>query len=601
MARDKIEIEVLAKGVKKAQKDVDGLKKSIDKTGQTTEAAGESMVSTFAAVAAGAFAAFQTIKKGLDLANEFARFQQGAKAMESQFGVSANKIIQSLGAVAKGTISNADLIESANRAMALNVTKDVGEMAKLLEVARVRGQAMGLDTNQAFSDLVTGIGRGSPLILDNLGIITKGWADEAKAAGGAMDAQFILNKVLADGADILKKTGDVALTNAERFQQWTAQAENAKLVIGKELLPLIFEVEAGFKKFSKSVLGDDVSGMSAIVRVTRTLVAGLKIVALQFTTVGKIAVITLTPLIKLIQTLASAKDAFDKLRDGGKGAFEAIKEIGKGFAEETIDSLKKQLKGIGDEYAGTFDSIKNIFGDIDALLEESEIKRQQREQQQIADKTLLQQTLEQIEAESQKRLEGIRKNALAKGLIDEWEFTALTLKEIDKRSKARERAGKAIATIYTTAFDKSIAAVTDFNKSAKEKMVDLFRTVIETIAREIIARGTALIAASVFPPNPAGFVAGSGMIAAGATVRSIGSQAKFRQGTDFSPGGTALVGEAGPELVRLPQGSQVTPNNTVNNESIDNSVYNINVQPVNYADFVNELQMTHGVNAFEGG
>ncbi|OYU91870.1 MAG: hypothetical protein CFE29_03200 [Bradyrhizobiaceae bacterium PARB1] len=35
----------------------------------------------------------------------------------------------------------------------------------------------------------------------------------------------------------------------------------------------------------------------------------------------------------------------------------------------------------------------------------------------------------------------------------------------------------------------------------------------------------------------------------------------FADGTDFAPGGIALVGERGPELVNLPRGSQVVPNN----------------------------------------
>lgn len=33
----------------------------------------------------------------------------------------------------------------------------------------------------------------------------------------------------------------------------------------------------------------------------------------------------------------------------------------------------------------------------------------------------------------------------------------------------------------------------------------------------------------------------------------------FASGTDYAPGGLALVGESGPELVRLPRGSAVTP------------------------------------------
>ena len=127
------------------------------------------------------------IKKAFDITKQAAKFKQSMTAASRQFGKDGDAIIKKLKEVSAGTISNADLIEAANRAMALNVTSDLDQMAELLEVARIRGRAMGIDTTQAFNDIVTGIGRASPLILDNLGIITKGWAEEAKAAGGAFD------------------------------------------------------------------------------------------------------------------------------------------------------------------------------------------------------------------------------------------------------------------------------------------------------------------------------------------------------------------------------------------------------------------------------
>jgi hypothetical protein len=41
----------------------------------------------------------------------------------------------------------------------------------------------------------------------------------------------------------------------------------------------------------------------------------------------------------------------------------------------------------------------------------------------------------------------------------------------------------------------------------------------------------------------------------------------FASGTDFAPGGLALVGENGPEIVNLPRGSQVIPNDVVRQSS----------------------------------
>lgn len=45
-----------------------------------------------------------------------------------------------------------------------------------------------------------------------------------------------------------------------------------------------------------------------------------------------------------------------------------------------------------------------------------------------------------------------------------------------------------------------------------------------------------------------------------ALITSLFGLFKFADGTDFAPGGMALVGERGPELVNLPRGSQVRPN-----------------------------------------
>ena len=43
----------------------------------------------------------------------------------------------------------------------------------------------------------------------------------------------------------------------------------------------------------------------------------------------------------------------------------------------------------------------------------------------------------------------------------------------------------------------------------------------------------------------------------------------YAEGTNFAPGGLSLVGERGPELVNLPRGSQVIPNNKIGNQRIE--------------------------------
>src|SRR5690606_17413735 len=101
------------------------------------------------------------------------------------------------------------LVKAANRSMLLGVADTAEEMSTLMQIAAERGQAMGISVTQAFDDIVTGLGRGSALILDNLGILVD--AEEAnrayaetlgKTASALTDAekkQALINAVLAQG------------------------------------------------------------------------------------------------------------------------------------------------------------------------------------------------------------------------------------------------------------------------------------------------------------------------------------------------------------------------------------------------------------------
>lgn len=74
----------------------------------------------------------------------------------------------------------------------------------------------------------------------------------------------------------------------------------------------------------------------------------------------------------------------------------------------------------------------------------------------------------------------------------------------------------------------------------------------------------------------------------GSFLSRVGS---FAHGTSFAPGGPALVGERGPEIVNLPRGSQVIPNSEINNIS-NTSTVNIvlpNVTSVDKFTLINEI------------
>ncbi len=224
----------------KGKQQLNQLDEQMSKTAKKQEGMFDILKSGWATVATGinqAVQLFAQVGQAIgQLVSGAAKFEQASSAMWEQFGVRANNAITALRKASGGTVKDAALVQAANRAMALGVTKDFGEMAKLMEYARLRARAMGTDTTQAFDDIVTGIGRGSPMILDNLGIITKGWAEEAQASGKAYNAQFILNKVLQQAGQELGNTGKMALTSAEKLQRLSATWENLKEKIGTLLL-----------------------------------------------------------------------------------------------------------------------------------------------------------------------------------------------------------------------------------------------------------------------------------------------------------------------------------------------------------------------------
>lgn len=73
----------------------------------------------------------------------------------------------------RGMISDFDLMQTANKGMLLGLPITAQEMETLGKTAVALGRAMNVGPTQALQDLITGLGRGSAAILDNLGITVK--------------------------------------------------------------------------------------------------------------------------------------------------------------------------------------------------------------------------------------------------------------------------------------------------------------------------------------------------------------------------------------------------------------------------------------------
>lgn len=529
----------------------------------------------------------------------FQRFKQSSIAMEKQFGISSTKIIKKLREVSKGTISNADLVITANRAMALNVTKDVDKMAQLLEVARVRGQALGVDTSKAFEDIVTGIGRASPLILDNLGIITKGWDKEAKAAGRAFDSQFILNKILAEGAGIMERVGENAISGAEKIQRISATFENLSNVLGEELSVVLDDVAASLGEFDLSKIE------RGFRRSIRVVVAFLKSVVLTTRTIFNILQTPFQLLDRAIKTavrtLGGFGTALKLLRDGEiKKFLKFLKDGALSSANSFSDVFKDNFNDIEGSAKDFAESIKLVFENLEKDIsniklqpdvggEAVDTKAIEKRKQQVKDfavfsvqsaadtlevvSSFINNQVEREENRKQTAIDGLNEQ-FAAGLISQEQFEQGKV-SIEQRSQNKIRELKRKAFIA--------------NKAA---------AIIESIINTAVASTKALTAGPILGPIMARIIRGLGFFQTVA-IASAPIPA-FQTGGELITNGPQLIqvgdNPSGRERVSVePLGGAVTNNTSTSN---DNRNINITVQANDSIEFVNDLKRTYGLDVF---
>lgn len=192
-------------------------------------------------------------------AGDLAQLGAQAERLETSFanvaaraGQSGQQMLESMRKASRGTISDTDLMLNANRAMLLGVADTAEEMGKLLEVARVRGAAFGLSTSQAFGDIVTGLGRLSPMILDNLGITVdadRTYAAYASTLGKTADQlsdaekrQALLNRVLEDTQPLIDAAGDAADSNADKLERFGTAWQNMTAQMGRNIADNVTEI-----------------------------------------------------------------------------------------------------------------------------------------------------------------------------------------------------------------------------------------------------------------------------------------------------------------------------------------------------------------------
>jgi hypothetical protein len=117
-------------------------------------------------------------EQGMKLNAVRSSFERLASGMD----VDSRKMLAGMQTASRGLVSEYELMQSANKAMLLGLPVTAESMHTLTDAATTLGRAMGMTATKSVDDLITALGRSSPMILDNLGITVKvGEANELYA------------------------------------------------------------------------------------------------------------------------------------------------------------------------------------------------------------------------------------------------------------------------------------------------------------------------------------------------------------------------------------------------------------------------------------
>ena len=191
------------------------------------------------------------LRKSIQMSAEMEGVRRGFDNLAKSSGFSTGAF-DKFKAATDGTVGSLELMKQANNAMLLGITDSEDQMANMFDVAQRLGQSLGLDTVQAVESLVTGLGRQSKLMLDNLGIMvnTQQAYDNYAASIDKTSSQLtdqerktaFTNAAMKEANSLVAQLGEEQLSTKDSINQVATAAGDLAIKFGDVLAPAVQDV-----------------------------------------------------------------------------------------------------------------------------------------------------------------------------------------------------------------------------------------------------------------------------------------------------------------------------------------------------------------------
>ena len=184
----------------------------------------------------------------VDVAEESVELARSADGIIHAFQQLDNpNLLQTLRKATKNTVDDIELMKAAIKARDFGIPLE--DLGKYLSFAQLKAQQLDVSVQQMTDDIVTGLGRKSPQILDNLGLSAAEISAKTKETGDFMKA------VASIVENNLAQAGETYISAADRAAQKTTELHNRQLELGQALLPLKEKISNTFDTMRLSIMG----------------------------------------------------------------------------------------------------------------------------------------------------------------------------------------------------------------------------------------------------------------------------------------------------------------------------------------------------------